>query len=321
MAPSLGARAVHSLTVLFSVAIPCFNRHPFLLQALASVWSQTFSDYELIVIDDGSTDGTQEYLSSVTRPIHLIRQANLGPGAARNAGMAAARGEYVAFLDSDDLWFPWTLAVMAQVIRENDAPAIVGARVKQFRDEAETVGILEEPLQVLRYNDFLASAASPVLIGSGTVAVRRDVAMASGGFTTCRINGEDHDLILRLGTAPGFVLITAPITLGWRRHAGGATHSVEKSIQGANYLVDQERAGRYPGGRERARERLDFITRHARPVSFACLRSNEVRAGLHLYGAMLLWHMRLGRWAYLLAFPFSALRWAAARATAGRRLS
>lgn len=320
MAATIRARAPRGLSVLFSVVIPSFDRRQFLPNALASVWTQSFFDYEVIVIDDGSTDGTHEYLSGLAKPVSVIRQSNLGAGAARNAGMALAQGDYVAFLDSDDLWFPWTLEVFARLIREHDRPALLTARVKEFSDEADVAAVREERVQARRFDDFLASAATSILIGSGTVAIRRDAAIASGGFTTRSINGEDHDLILRLGTAGGFVSVLAPITLGWRRHAGGATHNLERSIQGASYLIEQERTGQYPGGRERARERREFITRHARPVSFACLRANAVTAGLHLYAATLRWHARLGRWAYLLAFPVSAM-WAAARAAAGRRPS
>src|SRR5690242_12732553 len=97
--------------MIFSVVIPTYNRMRFLPSALKSVWYQTYQDFEVIVIDDGSTDETQIYLSSIGSKVRYIRQTNHGPGAARNIGVQAAIGDYIAFLDSDDLWFPWTLDV------------------------------------------------------------------------------------------------------------------------------------------------------------------------------------------------------------------
>src|SRR5450830_1529256 len=94
----------------FSIVIPTYNRMKFLQQALDSVWAQTHDDYEIIVVDDGSTDGTKDYLASLDGRVKTVRQSNSGPAAARNLGVRQAKGEYVAFLDSDDLWFPWALA-------------------------------------------------------------------------------------------------------------------------------------------------------------------------------------------------------------------
>lgn len=320
MAAAIRARAARGLTVLFSVVLPTFNRRAWLARALSSVWAQTCTDYEVIVIDDGSTDGTLDYLSTVAQPVHVIRQANLGAGAARNAGIAVATGDYLAFLDSDDLWFPWTLAAMAETIRAHGGPVLIAGQVMQFTDEAETARVSPECVQSIGFGDFLASSQQPLLIGSGTVVVRRDAATAIAGFTTRDINGEDTDLFLRLGVTTGFVAITAPITVAWRRHGESATHGLDRSIEGVTYLVGQERAGTYPGGHQRARERREVITRHTRSVSFACVRSNAVSAGLRIYGATFRWHLQLGRWAYLIAFPWGAM-WAFARSIAGLRPS
>ena len=100
----------------FSVVIPTHNRLDFLKQALSSVWTQTFTDYEVVVVDDGSTDGTRDWLAAQGKRIRAIRQPNRGPGAARNFGAREAQGNYVALLDSDDLWFPWTLDVFSWAI-------------------------------------------------------------------------------------------------------------------------------------------------------------------------------------------------------------
>ena len=103
--------------MLFSVIIPTYNRAPLLRQALDSVLAQEFTDFELIVVDDGSTDETLTVARSYGDQVRLVPQEHRGPGVARNRGAEHASGEYVAFLDSDDVWFPWTLGTFASIIR------------------------------------------------------------------------------------------------------------------------------------------------------------------------------------------------------------
>src|SRR5271166_980113 len=121
----------------FSVVIPTYNRLDFLKQALSSIWAQTFTDYEVIVVDDGSTDRTREWLVMQGEQVLAITQTNRGPGAARNFGARHASGTYLAFLDSDDLWFPWTLEAYWDVIHDCHEPSFVAGRPYVFSDKHE----------------------------------------------------------------------------------------------------------------------------------------------------------------------------------------
>src|SRR2546423_7727277 len=94
------------MNVTVSVVVPAYNYARYLPQAIDSALGQTHPPLEVIVVDDGSTDDTPRVLDAYGDRIRAVRQANQGAGAARNAGIAVARGEYVAFLDSDDLWRP-----------------------------------------------------------------------------------------------------------------------------------------------------------------------------------------------------------------------
>ena len=107
---------------LSSCIIPVFNGERYLSEALNSVIAQSYHDLEIIVADDGSTDGTAGVVASYGERVRYIRQLNLGPAAARNLGVSIAQGEYLAFLDADDLWHPEKL--MQQVARLQERPQI-----------------------------------------------------------------------------------------------------------------------------------------------------------------------------------------------------
>src|SRR5438874_2268449 len=122
---------------LFSVIIPAYNRATLIGQTLDSVFAQNRNDMEVIVVDDGSTDGTLDIVARYGDRVRILQQSNKGPGAARNAGLRAATGDYVAFLDSDDVWFPWTAQTYATVIAQNDHPAFVAGRPLVFESAAD----------------------------------------------------------------------------------------------------------------------------------------------------------------------------------------
>src|SRR3954470_1810603 len=113
-----------------SVIIPTYNYARYLPQAIDSALGQTHAPLEVIVVDDGSTDDTPRVLEAYASRIRVIRQANQGAGAARNAGIAAARGEYVAFLDSDDLWRRDKLELQLARFREEPDLGLVHAGVE-----------------------------------------------------------------------------------------------------------------------------------------------------------------------------------------------
>jgi glycosyltransferase involved in cell wall biosynthesis len=106
-----------------SIILPTYNRAKFLPQAFGSIRSQTFTDWELIAVDDGSTDNTRELVAELTRgwpqPVHYVYQENQGPYAARNTGLDLARGEHVAFFDSDDVWLPHHLQDCVRALGAN----------------------------------------------------------------------------------------------------------------------------------------------------------------------------------------------------------
>lgn len=291
----------------FSVVIPTYNRREMLRDALASIWSQTFSDYEVIVVDDGSTDGTRESLASANAPLRFLTQSHRGPGAARNLGIREAQGEYLAFLDSDDLWFPWTLETYASVILEQGAPAFLTGKPFHFRDKVELSGVTQSALAINSFPDYLASSAEWRGWGVSSFVIRADAMRTCGGFMEANLNCEDLDLALKLGVAKGFVQITSPATFGYRSHATNVTADLMKTVEGEWHQVRTEAAGSYPGGDQRQLERWRILSRHVRPVALECLRTGRRNEAWKLYRATFHWQWRLSRWKYILGFPLFAL--------------
>ncbi len=185
-----------------SVVIPAFNRAALIGETLASVLAQTYRDFEVIVVDDGSTDDTPTILAEYERDtrVRVIRQTNQGQGAARNAGIGAARGEYVAFVDSDDVWRPDKLERQLDLLVESPGLAWVYADAYAFDHETRTVlYVIGE--RVRQYEGHIAPQLLMVdFVPSPTPVVRRavfdevgdfDAPLPAGGATERPHSGED----------------------------------------------------------------------------------------------------------------------------------
>jgi hypothetical protein len=296
---------------LFSVIIPAYNRADLIGATIDSVLAQEFTDWEMIVVDDGSTDATSLIVSqySLHHPgrITALEQPNAGPGAARNLALQHSTGRYVVFLDSDDLWFPWTLAIFRRAIDQFEAPTFIAGREVQFHTDAEIERIVKTPFEAEHFVDyFTAESVSRLWIVMGAVAIGTDALRTAGGFAKQQINAEDTDLWLKLGCSGGFVKIVSPPLFGYRQHAGSAIACLEKTYLGMVHMIDQESNGRYPGGQARQLERRRIVAEHLRPVSVECLRQKRFGWGFHLYRRSFGWQLRFRRFKYLAVFPIMA---------------
>jgi glycosyltransferase involved in cell wall biosynthesis len=291
----------------FSVIIATYNRAKYIAATLESLKAQEFKDYEVIVVDDGSTDNTLELLKPHRSWLKIFQEQNSGPGRARNVAVSHATGEYIAFLDSDDIWFPWTLSTFADVVEQHCKPDLIAARLKLFWRDRDLAMIEREPLRAEAFPDYYASSHKRYFVGACMMVVRRDAFQKAGGFTERRIYAEDCDLALRFGLAKGFVQIISPMTFGYRQHASNASKDWSMMAKGTMNLVAQERAGKYPGGSARRCERLRLVTLHTRPFSVSCLANGYQKLAWGLYWATAGWHLRIFRWKYLFGFPVLAL--------------
>jgi glycosyltransferase involved in cell wall biosynthesis len=293
----------------FTVIIPTFNRLHFCRAAIESVLRQEFGDFELIVVDDGSTDGTSEALAVYGDRLRLLRQENKGQSIARNCAINVAKGDYIAFLDSDDQWFPWTLAALRRAIHEGGEPAIIAGRSVPFWQQ---VPVPQPPATSFDMDRFASALdfftrSGPAIFETGVLVIRTDILKAAGGFVPTRNNSEDIDLCLRLGTACGFIRLQSPPLFAKLAHANNVGLQLGLSANGLKEIHVRERARAYPGGPRGKYARLALITLASRKTISEAARQGQIGQAWSLYRQCLMWNVRLGRWRFVLALPAVAI--------------
>lgn len=207
-----------------SVIIPAYNASETLAKALESVLVQNVSGQaaadgshgiEIIVVDDGSSDDTaavaESYVRRYPATIRLLRQKNAGPAAARNAGVAAAEGDYIAFLDADDEWLPGKLKAQAALLDEDPGVDLVCTAMNGKR-------FMFRPVRfALSFNALVPNN----LVYTSSVLVRKDAFEAAGGFDAARRLSEDFELWLKIARRGGVFVLNEPLV----RHAEGGISS------------------------------------------------------------------------------------------------
>jgi GT2 family glycosyltransferase len=204
---------------LVSAVIPTYDRRALVCEAVASVLGQTWSDLELIVVDDGSADGTAEALSArFDDPrLHVLRQENRGVSAARNRGVDAATGEWVAFLDSDDTWLPPKLERQLRMLAAHpEAPACYTEEI-WYRH-----GRWANPRTVhAKHSGWIFPNCLPLcIISPSSILLRRSLFETLGGFDESLPACEDYDLWLRLSARFPIQLVTERLIVKRNGHPG-----------------------------------------------------------------------------------------------------
>jgi len=200
-----------------SVVIPLYNKAPYIERALKSVLSQSFRDFEVVVVDDGSTDGGDKVVEGMGEErIRLIHQENAGVSAARNTAIKSANGEWVAFLDADDEWFSNKLELQVNAIRTR--PDVVWASGGYISVRGEKILAYQKNFESewfeddITIRDVLVPLASGHRLWIGTVMIKRRVLLEVGGFDPSLHIGEELDLWLRVAVKyPQIIYVTGPI--------------------------------------------------------------------------------------------------------------
>jgi len=208
---------------LVSVVIPTYNRWPMIGEAVQSVLGQTFNAFELIVIDDGSTDPTAASLNQQDSRLHVVSQPHAGVAAARNAGVAMSRGKYIAFLDSDDLWSRTKLAVQTNFMERNP-----GTRICQTEEIWIRSGIRVNPKFKHRKpsGDIFRRSLELCLVSPSAVMMTKELFDSAGRFDESLPVCEDYDLWLRIAVCHPVYLIDRPLVTKRGGHADQLSRSV-----------------------------------------------------------------------------------------------
>jgi glycosyltransferase involved in cell wall biosynthesis len=262
-----------------SVVIPAYNCSEFISKALESVFHQTYADYEIVVVDDGSTDGTLEVLKSYGERIRLLRhEVNQNAASARNTAMANCHGELIAFLDGDDIWHPRKLEVFIETFDTHEDASYVFSDFNKFHDPVGKYEALSNSqtfpgLYDLFRNDFRSESGSFFIprqkmfrlllegypMFPSVAVVRRDLIDRIGSWSTDLRANEDFDLALRGARWSDFVYIDQCLSTVVRhasntsrktlQHQEGDIAVIDRHLEDTSYTADERRLLKYNRGR------------------------------------------------------------------------
>ena len=252
--PSLpGATAAPGLAPTVSVVVPAYNRAGSIVAAIESVLRQSYADFELLVVDDASSDGTLDAAGTVRDPrIRLLANPrNLGAAGARNTGLAAARGTWIAFQDSDDEWLPRKLELQMARLTAPGADYI-GAYCGMLilgTPAAARAGLPPDRPQVRYFpgpdldpveGDILPTLLRASLVSTQTLVARRDLLQRIGGFDASLQAMEDWECMLRLAPLGRFALVDEPLV---QQHfsANSITRDFARSERARAAIVEKHR--------------------------------------------------------------------------------
>ncbi|BAB73988.1 glycosyltransferase family 2 protein [Anabaena sp. FACHB-709] len=230
-------------SILISVIIPAYNAAKFLPDAIASVEKQTFTDWELLIINDGSTDDTIEVVREHQKTsdcIYLINQTNQGVSAARNQGVAHSQGQIIAFLDADDQWLPDKLSQHWQHFQSNSRLGVSFAQVEILDQAGEPTGqVSTSRLNDLKPEYFLSE--NPTTTTSNWV-IRKEVFTQVGGFCLDMSYSEDLEWLLRVSSTTDWQIqgINQVLTR-YRTSSSGLSSNLYYMEAGWKQLVNRAR--------------------------------------------------------------------------------
>lgn len=232
----LQTMVANSRKPFFSIIIPVYNKEKVVLRSIESALSQSYSDYEIIVVLDPSTDRSSEIVRSLTDPrIRVFERDNPGPGgyAARNLGIKMAKGQWITFLDADDEWLDFSLEEHYRLIQESNAKIVCTSWQEYDETGLITVGrpVAERLLSCADF--FEAYSVEERLVNTNTVAVKKELFDTVGGFPENQYSrGGDVATWIRLAYASCSVMCSTIETAIYHREDSTVTKSIAPSISG-----------------------------------------------------------------------------------------
>ena len=232
---------------MFSVVIPLYNKASHIRDTVQSVLNQTYSDFEVIVVDDGSADGSCEIVKEIQdQRIRLLSQGNAGVSAARNAGVAAATSEFVCFLDADDTWSPAFLQEIVRLIRIVPGCVLYATWLEMLEPSGKIFNYGRNELRWLDKNQLLLDypaclRRSVFTVFSSSVCVERSALQQLGGFDNDLAIGEDLDMWIRLWAVGRFAFSSSVLARYNRSASNRSIHQPGLLSKRIEFLRKQKR--------------------------------------------------------------------------------
>ena len=269
----------------FSVQVCCYNSERYLRQTIDSIAAQTFTDWELVAVNDGSSDGTEAIIKNYIDkglPISYFRQENRGFAFARNKAVELSKGEWIAILDHDDLWHPDKLAAQSASIEKYPQAKLHFSNSEWFRDDGKidrttieggrfVSGVVKDP--------FMKLLGDGCFIDSETVVVNKKALTGLGGFNERYRYIVDYDMFLRIAKRYD-IYYEDKVLAGWRIHPSQATQKMEEAMT-KEYIELFEEALKESGFTAEIEEKVErSILYHINNYSLIRLRQEGHRAFL-----------------------------------------
>lgn len=280
--------------VSISVVVPLYNKRPFVAQALSSILDQGVDDIEIVVVDDGSTDGGAELVRSLGIPqVVLVSQPNAGVSAARNCGIELAKSELIAFLDADDWWLPGYLAAIIALHRAFPAAGFYCTGYSRVdasgRELATSRAALPLGTSGLLTNFYRHWRKGSFTFSSAIVVGRRALSVLAPAFAVGERLGEDQDLWFRLAERAPVAFCSQALSVYRVDVAGSATHG-DQAVQVLpcfDRLAHRLKAGAVPAPMRADARRL--LGSHALNIARRRAQAGELLAA---------WHQAWHPWAF-----------------------
>ena len=220
-----------------TVVIPAYNAMTYLPETVSSVLAQSFTDFEVLIINDGSADHINAWTSALSDPrVRLISQENQGLPGARNTGIREAQGNYIAFLDADDLWATTKLEKQVQYLQTNAALGVVYTWTVLVDESGQPTGrIFASQAEGNVWQQLLET---DVISNGSSAMVRRDCFETVGDFDRALTSAEDLDMWLRLAVHYPFAVVKEPLTL-YRQYANSMSKNRQRMFQNLRTVIEK----------------------------------------------------------------------------------
>jgi len=223
-----------------SIVIPVYNKEKYIIECMESVLSQTYKDYEIVVINDGSTDNTENLLQFYKSVIRYFYQENKGVAEARNLGILNARGEYISFLDSDDVWLPSKLEKELGLIERDKEIGLVYSNGYIINEKGKKCNInffqINTPYRKMVLNKLFKNDFIP----TSSVLVRKECFQKVGLFNSSLSSAEDYDMWMRISYLYKIDYVDFPL-IKYRDNPEGISKNLDNALKGVLKALEKNR--------------------------------------------------------------------------------